>query len=67
MLQGLSIITLFIPVLLLAFWAWMLHDFLQHPPFDPRERQLWLLAFVFLNVLTAAYYYFMIYRERDHF
>lgn len=66
-LRLISFIVLLLPVLLLGFWVWMAYDFIQHPPVNARERQLWALAFVLLNIFAAVYYYVTVYRIRDRF
>ncbi len=71
-----QLIALLIPVALLAFWAWMYSDLVRTPNDrmpdcfitvtsnnDPRLD--WNVAFIFLNIITAAYYYLKVYRSKD--
>ena len=55
---------LLLPVLPLAFWAWMFWDFTEHSEVPQNLRLLWVVLFVFGNVLTAVYYFFAVYRKR---
>ncbi len=43
----------------LAFWLWMLIDVMKRKSGD---KLSWVLVIVFLNVLGAVLYYFMVYR-----
>lgn len=61
MLQILPILLL-IP--LLGFWLWMFWDFANNPDIGPSERNIWLVAFVVLNVFAAGYYYLTTYERR---
>jgi hypothetical protein len=68
-----QLILLLLPLPLLAFWAWMFSDMTKNdnlpqcfltftngrnPSFD------WTVAFIFLNVFTAIFYYVTVYKNR---
>lgn len=62
----LQILVLVIPIVLLAFWAWMFNDMTKNDLLPPcfisissgrNVRQDWMVAFVVLNIFTAGYYY----------
>lgn len=62
-----------IPFLLLAFWAWMFSDMMNSDYLPPcfitftngnDTKFDWKVAFVFLNVFAAIYYYVNEYRNR---
>ncbi len=68
-----QLILILIPLSLLAFWAWMFSDMTKNdnlphcfitftngrnPSFD------WTIAFIFLNIFAAIFYYVTEYRKR---
>jgi hypothetical protein len=54
-----------VPIALSAFWIWMFADFVLKPERIPaNQRILWLIGFIFFNVLTAGYYFFTVYRSK---
>ena len=57
-------ILLILPLLGLSFWLWMAWDFGKNDRLSSQEKMYWTLAFVFLNVFAAVYYYVYEYRRR---
>ena len=65
---------LLIPLLLIAFWAWMFNDMLHNdgiPPYEPVgfrwppvAKNHWIIFFIIFSIFTAVYYYFTVYREK---
>ncbi len=62
-----------IPIALLAFWAWMFFDLTKNDNLHScfitisgwRDARLdWNVAFIFLNVIAAFFYYVYEYRIR---
>ncbi len=62
-----------VPLVLLAFWAWMYLDMAGNEALPPcyisvtggNDRRLdWNVAFIFLNIVTAFVYYMNEYRWR---
>ncbi|GCE10926.1 PLDc N-terminal domain-containing protein [Tengunoibacter tsumagoiensis] len=53
-----------LPLLALSFWVWMAWDCSNNDRFSSQEKTYWLMAFVFLNVFAAIYYYVYEYRKR---
>ena len=49
-----------IGVLLLIFWIWMLIDCLKRDFRKDVEKIVWVLVIIFLHVLGAAIYYFVV-------
>ncbi len=62
--MDLRLISTVIPLLLLGFWAWMFWDMANQDNFQFTSKFNWTLAFVFLNVVAAVFYYFYEYRNR---
>jgi hypothetical protein len=63
-----------LPIPLLVFWLWMFSDMTKNENLPPcyitvtngRNPGLdWMVAFVFLNVITAMVYYATVYRKRS--
>ena len=61
-----QIIVLAVPVILLAFWAWMFNDMTNNKLLPAcfvsisggrNVRQDWIAAFVIFSIFTAGYYY----------
>lgn len=48
----------------IAFWLWMFTDMLKNDRLPPDTRDIWALAFIFLSIFTAAYYFVYVYRAR---
>ena len=53
-----QLIPLLVTVPLVVFWLWMFKDFANNYEIPRAVRTYWLAAFLFLNILTAIYYYF---------
>lgn len=68
-----TLITLIIPVLLVAFWAWMFNDMLHNDAIQPYEpagfhwppvaKNHWIVFFIIFSLFTAGYYYFTVYHK----
>lgn len=68
------IVSLLIPLLLIAFWAWMFNHMINNediPSMEPAgfrwppvAKNHWIIFFIVLNIFTAGYYYFTVYREQ---
>lgn len=56
---------LMLPFVLLAFWLWMAWDMANNGQLSEKEKVNWLLAFLFLNVFAAVFYYVTEYRKRS--
>ena len=50
--------------LLAGFWLWMFWDMTNNDRLAGNTRFYWLVAFVFVNVFAAVYYYFSEYKNR---
>lgn len=57
------LIVLLIPIPLLAFWAWMFWEMLKNEEIPPDTKYYWTLAFFFLSLIAAIYYFFTEYRK----
>lgn len=53
--------------IVIGFWFWMLRDMLENKDTPENTRDIWIMAFIFLSLFTAAYYYVYIYRERTRY
>jgi len=58
------LIPLIIIVALEGFWGWMFMDMSNNPSLPPASKQNWLIAFVFLNIFAAGWYYLSEYQDR---
>lgn len=45
-------------LLAVIFWFWMLIDLLQR---DTKDKLVWVIVILFLSVIGAILYYFMVY------
>jgi hypothetical protein len=50
---------------ILTVWAWMFWDMINNPDIPANARTYWLLAFIFLSIFAAVYYYVNVYRNRE--
>jgi len=61
-----SVLVLLAPLAIVAalvvLWVRMFQHMLGNPTIPSSARQLWIVAFVIGNVVTAAYYYLTEYR-----
>jgi len=61
-----SIIIPLIAILpLIVFWLWMAWDLGGNDNLSSREKFYWMLAFLFMNVFAAVFYYVYEYRKRQ--
>ncbi len=58
------LITVLLPLPLIGFWFWMFRDMTNNDYLTGNEKYTWTLAFIFLNIFTALWYYFVEYRNR---
>ena len=67
-----SLIVLFIPIALIAFWAWMFLDMTKNENLPrcyftltngAKIRYDWTVALVVLSIFTAGYYFFTEYTK----
>ncbi len=61
---GMTVMVLIFALLLAVgiFWLWMLVDLLQRRKFE--DKLVWVLVLIFLNILGAILYYFLVYSKR---
>lgn len=60
----LIVIPLILSLLAGGFWLWMAWDFGGNSDITGNERFYWILAFIFMNVFAAVFYYVNVYRKR---
>jgi hypothetical protein len=58
------LIGLIITVPLATFWLWMAWDLGGNDNLRGNEKLYWQLAFIFMNVFAAVFYYVDVYRNR---
>ena len=63
-LVGLGIIGFLIIIGAALFWLWMLVDLLQRKKFE--DKLVWVLVVLFLNILGAILYYFLVYSKKRY-
>jgi hypothetical protein len=49
---------------LLVFWLWMARDMANNDNLPGSSKNYWTLAFLFLSVFAAVFYYVTEYRKR---
>jgi len=66
MTQSISmiILPLLITLPLIVFWFWMAWDLGGNNRIPSNEKTYWMLAFLFMNVFAAVFYYVYEYRRR---
>jgi hypothetical protein len=67
-------ISLIIMLPLIVFWLWMFRDMINNDylpdnpaaplTWPPSSKYNWTLAFIFLSIFAAAFYYVLEYRKR---
>ena len=60
----LIVIPLILSLLAGGFWLWMAWDFGGNDDITGNERFYWTLAFIFMNIFAAVFYYVNVYRYR---
>ena len=70
-----QLISLILVLPLIVFWLWMFRDMRNNGRLPdnsaapltwlPSSKYNWMLAFIFLNVFAAAFYYVFEYRKRQ--
>jgi hypothetical protein len=58
------VIPLVITLPLIVFWLWMAWDLGGNDNLPHNEKFYWQLAFLFMNVFAAVFYYFTEYKKR---
>ena len=61
----LQVIGLIIIIPLVVFWFWMWNDLAKNDYLSREAKNNWTLAFVFLSVFAAWWYYLTEYRYRN--
>ena len=51
-----------IGLLATVFWFWMLIDLMKRKKFD--DKLVWAVVLIFLNIVGAIMYFFMVYKEK---
>lgn len=63
MSQSLSpILPLLFALPVILFWLWMFRDMTLNDRLPPEMKNYWVMAFIFLSLITAAYYFVTEYR-----
>jgi uncharacterized RDD family membrane protein YckC len=55
---------LIIALPLIVFWLWMFRDMINNDNLPSSSKDYWMLAFIFMNVFAAVFYYATVYRNR---
>lgn len=58
------VIPLIIALPLVVFWLWMAWDLGKNDNLPGSSKNNWMLAFIFLNVFAAIFYYFAEYKKK---
>lgn len=57
------IIPLIIILPLIVFWLWMFREMMNNDNLPSSSKDYWTLAFIFMNVFAAVFYYVNEYRK----
>ncbi len=60
----LSLLAVMLTTFLMGFWVWMAWDMSRNEHLRVTNKYYWTLAFIFLNVFAAVYYYVNEYRYK---
>ena len=60
MFVGFGLAAILIGVLLFLFWLWMIVDCLKRDFKKDYEKIVWILVMIFLHILGAVIYYFVV-------
>ncbi|MBI4009674.1 MAG: PLDc N-terminal domain-containing protein [Candidatus Aenigmarchaeota archaeon] len=60
-MMGVGVLALPLVLLFGVFWIWMLIDLLQRRKFE--DKLVWVLVMIFLFILGAVLYYFLVYSK----
>ena len=63
-MSSLIVIPLMLSLLAAAFWLWMAWDLGGNNDITGNERFYWQLAFIFMNVFAAVFYYVNVYKKK---
>jgi hypothetical protein len=58
------VIPLIISLPLVVFWLWMAWDLGKNDNLSGSSKYNWMLAFIFMNVFAAVFYYVTEYKKR---
>jgi len=58
------VISLIIILPMVVFWLWMAWDLGKNDNMSGNEKFYWTLAFLFMNVFAAVFYYVTEYRKK---
>lgn len=64
MMDRLMPLIIILPVLALIFWLWMVWDMSNNDNLPESVKFNWLLAFLFLSLFAAVFYYVTEYRKK---
>ncbi len=59
-----SLIPLIVIIPLLVFWAYMFKDMVNNEFILSVFKPYWMLAFLFLSIPAAIFYYYTVYKNR---
>jgi len=65
MMEKQFVIGLIITLPLIVFWLWMAWDLGGDDDMSGSEKFYWQVAFIFMNVFAAVFYYVNVYRKRQ--
>lgn len=61
-----AIIGILCATLVIGFWGMMFYDMATNSDLPAGTKNVWALAFIFLSLFAAPYYYANVYRFRHH-
>ena len=57
------LISVLFSLVVISFWLWMFIEMIRNNDMDPTAKNYWTLAFIFLSIFAAGFYYLNIYRR----
>jgi hypothetical protein len=59
-----ELLPLIIVLPFVVFWAWMFRDMVNNNDLPSIFKPYWMMAFIFLNIPAAIFYYYTVYKDR---
>jgi hypothetical protein len=59
------LLPIIIGFVMVGFWLWMLVDLTNNKYLTRETKNNWFIAFIFLNIFGALWYYMVEYRNRN--
>ena len=61
--RGIPLLLSIFAIVGFIFWVIMLIDCLKRNFTNPKEKTVWVLLLIFLNIIAVSYYYYKFYKK----